>query len=88
VVTPDNYPRDLGSMIKYNTEFKKKISSRYYIHISLTMDQLDQFRDQYNQEKFSGLVRIDEGAAREAEEKENKEPKERKILKEMQGVSK
>ncbi len=52
----DNYPRDLGSMIKYNTEFKEKIPSRYDFHSMLTLDQLYQFKDQYKQEPFSNLV--------------------------------
>jgi hypothetical protein len=57
------------------------------------MDQLDQFRDQYNQEKFSGLVNIDDKGSlvnrkKEKDKEEKKEPKERRILKEMQGVNK
>ncbi len=55
-VTINNYPRDLGSLIKYNTEFKEKIPSRYDFHLSLTLDQFYQFEGQYNHGKFQDLT--------------------------------
>jgi hypothetical protein len=61
-----NYPRDLGSMIKYNTEFKEKIPSRYDFHISLSMDQFVNFENQFNQGKFARLINSETSVSEES----------------------
>jgi hypothetical protein len=66
-VNINNYPRDLGSMIKYNTEFKEKIPSRYDFRLSLTLDQFSRFENEYGQGKFSGLLTAESGKSEESE---------------------
>lgn len=68
-VNPENFPQDLGVMIKYNTEFKKKIPSRYNFKIPLSLDQLNEFYQQYHQGAFSDLLKI-ETNSKEASQKE------------------
>jgi hypothetical protein len=58
-VTIENFPQDLGSMIKYNADFKKKIASRYNFHLPLNLKQLIQFYQQYDQSLFSDLIKIE-----------------------------
>jgi hypothetical protein len=53
-----NFPRDLGSMIKYNTEFKEYVPSRYNFQIPLGLDQLYEFHEN-NQHRFAGMLAFD-----------------------------
>jgi hypothetical protein len=58
-VNAENYPQDLASMIRYNTEFKEKISSRYNFQLHLTLDQLNDFYQGYDQNIFSELIKFE-----------------------------
>ena len=37
------YPRDFASMMRYYTDLKEKVSERYSLPSSLTLEQLDRF---------------------------------------------
>lgn len=37
------YPRDFASMMRYYTDLKEKVSERYSLTESLTLEQLDRF---------------------------------------------
>jgi len=42
-VDPQAYPRDFGVFVRYNPDLKRKISVRYPIPSSLTLEDLEQF---------------------------------------------
>jgi hypothetical protein len=42
-VDPEAYPRDFGVFVRYNPDLKRKISVRYPIPSSLTLEDLEQF---------------------------------------------
>lgn len=50
-VEPSAYPKDIGSMVKYNTDFKKKIASRYDFHLPLTLQMFEDFYNRYDRER-------------------------------------
>src|SRR5262245_17801571 len=42
-VDPEAYPRDFGVFVRYNPDLKRKISARYPIPTSLSLEDLEQF---------------------------------------------
>ncbi len=57
-VNINNFPRDLDSLIKYNTEFKEYIPSRYNFQIPLSIEQLFRFHESHGK-KFSDMLSFD-----------------------------
>lgn len=57
-VNPQNFPLDLASMINYNKDFKKRITSRYDFKVPLSLDQLEEFYGKYDQQEFKDLLQI------------------------------
>jgi hypothetical protein len=62
-----NFPRDLGSMIKYNTEFKEYIPSRYNFQVPLGLEQLYQFHEN-NRDRFADMIGFDQNGEKPPEE--------------------
>lgn len=56
-VDEDKYPRDFASMIRYYTDLKRTISTRYPLPKPLTLEQLDQFIEQQG-ENFDSNLKI------------------------------
>lgn len=57
---PDKFPSDPVSMVKYNSEFKRRMKSRYDFQLPLTLRQMNRFFDYYNQSGFSSLIKIED----------------------------
>jgi hypothetical protein len=89
-VDTENFPLDMGAMIKYNTEFKKKIQSRYSFNVPLTLDQVFEFKRQFNNKEFSDLVEMDTDTSKTSKnhekEKKSRKDDEKGVVKEEQVI--